>query len=85
MLAFFRDRLTERNTYIPPVLPAVMAQLGYARRAEELARSLVYSASQVQALGELAVVTHGYRSFLGTAAALRGGTDRPQQRKLVTG
>ena len=57
VLAFFRDRLTERNTYMPPVLPAVMAQLGYARRAEELARGLVYSASQVQALGELAVVT----------------------------
>ncbi len=56
VLAFSRDRLTERNTRLPPVLPAVLAQLGYVSRAEELARSLVYSESRVQALGELAVV-----------------------------
>jgi hypothetical protein len=68
-LAFFRDRLTERSTRLPPALPAVLAQLGYARRAEELARSLVYTGSRVQALGELAVVMTG--------------TDRPRAQRLL--
>src|SRR6266567_8410766 len=56
VLAFYRDRLTERNSYVPPELPAVLAQLGYTRRAEQLARSLAYSESRVKALGELAVM-----------------------------
>ncbi len=56
VLAFYRDRLTERNSYLPPELPAVLAQLGSTRHAEQLARSLAYSESRVQALGELAVV-----------------------------
>ena len=56
VLAFYRDRLTERNSYVPPELPAVLAQLGYTRRAEQLAHGLAYSESRVKALGELAVM-----------------------------
>jgi hypothetical protein len=56
VLAFYRSRLTERNSYLPPELPAILAKLGYTRRAEQLARSLAYSESRVKALGELTVI-----------------------------
>lgn len=54
MLAFLEDRLINRNSYISPLLPGVLARLGSTRRAEQAARSLRYPGPQARALAEIA-------------------------------
>ena len=49
-LARHRDDLTDRNTHIPPYLPAVWATLGHPTRAEALARSITDPDRQASAL-----------------------------------
>ena len=49
-LAWHRDDLTDRNTNIPPFLPAVWATLGQPIRAEALARSITDPDRQASAL-----------------------------------
>ena len=47
-VARHRDDLTDRNTNIPPFLPAVWATLGHPTRAEALARSITDPDRQAQ-------------------------------------
>ena len=53
-LARHRDDLTDRNTNIPPFLPAVWATLGHPTRAEALARSITDPDRQARALAAVA-------------------------------
>ncbi|MFD6071597.1 hypothetical protein, partial [Amycolatopsis lurida] len=55
-LAMHRDRLVDRNTRIPPLLPALWATLGNPTRAENLARSTSTPLQQWRALREVARV-----------------------------
>ncbi|MBB5956341.1 hypothetical protein FHS29_002927 [Saccharothrix tamanrassetensis] len=52
-LAVHRDRLTDRNAHVPPVLPALWALVGNPDRAEALARSLPDRDTQSLALRQL--------------------------------
>jgi hypothetical protein len=54
MLALYQDRLIRRSSYLSPLLAGVLARLGSARRAEQLARSLIYPGPQARALAEIA-------------------------------
>jgi hypothetical protein len=53
-LACHRDQLTDRNTNIPPGLPAVWAALGKVSRAEALATSITDPGWQARALAGVA-------------------------------
>ena len=53
-LAYYRDRLTERNANIPIHLPAVWAAMGQLPRAKAVARSITSPWDQTYALVEIA-------------------------------
>src|SRR5205807_1094204 len=53
LLSVRRNSLADRNTNIPPNLPAVWAQLGQTARAEALARAITDPYSQAEALSAL--------------------------------
>ena len=56
ILALHQDRLIRRNSHLSPLLPGVLARLGAARRAEQLARGLTYPGPRARALAEIAAV-----------------------------
>ncbi|MGH3380757.1 MAG: hypothetical protein ACRDP6_39090 [Actinoallomurus sp.] len=70
-LSIARDRLADRNAYIPIALPAVWARLGYLTRAEALARSITAPVEQAQALAGLVKVVRA-AGDLGRAKTLAG-------------
>ncbi|MFF5288388.1 hypothetical protein [Paractinoplanes globisporus] len=53
-LAWYRDRLADRNTHLPTRLPAVWVALGQPVRAEQVARSITDPERQTEALAGLA-------------------------------
>jgi tetratricopeptide (TPR) repeat protein len=53
-LAVARDQLTNRNSVMPPALPAVWARIGHPVRAEALARSIPNPPTHVQSMSGLA-------------------------------
>jgi len=58
-LAVHRDRLAQRNEFLPTRLAAVWAKLGQPNRGEAIARSITNRYRQVQALTDLAQVVAG--------------------------
>jgi hypothetical protein len=56
ILGLHEDRLIRRNSHLSPLLPGVLARLGAARRAEQLARGLTYPGPRARALAEIAAV-----------------------------
>ena len=67
-LAIARDRLVQRNSNMPPALPAVWVKLGNPARAEALARSITDPSGQARALTDVA-----------EALAETGDVDRARQ------
>ena len=54
-LAIHRDHLTNRNSNIPPELPAVWARIGNVDRAESMANSIASPNKHIEALSAVAV------------------------------
>jgi hypothetical protein len=83
-LAIHRDHLTDRNSAIPPDLPAIWVTLGRPNRAEALARSITHPESQSRALvlvaGALAKAGERERAadVLGQAETLARSITHPE-------
>ena len=74
-LACHRDLLTDRNTNIPPGLPAVWATLGQVTRAEALATSITDPYRRAEALVRVAGALAGSRQHQQAEAIARSITD----------
>ena len=77
-LAACRDRLADRNSNIPPELPAVWVQLGQPKRAEALARSITDPDGQARALANVC-------SGCSRPGPVRAGGGQPRRRSYRRG